>query len=1117
MFFLVVARQRGISYLASIALLNRLVWPSSGSAKIPIRFLTGDQNILVMKKITRLFCILSAVALLAMVSSGCSAKAKAARHLKKADALFAAGQYEAAELEYVNVLRFDHENARAINQMGTIYFEGGRLQKAVPFLFKAHEMATNDVDVCMKLASFYLVAGKPKEAREQALFVLAQRPQDKQAPSLLVATADSEKMLAETKQRLQAQAQKSDSVGVELALWNLAFRSRDMAGAEAALKRAQALDPKWSAVWSAVGAMYLAQSNRVQAEAALKQAAELAPDRSDEKLQYAQFQSQLGDTAACLKLIEAMTVKTPDYIPAWMALAQLAASERKYDESSKALDRVLKLDGDNFSALMMGGQLKLTQGQTAEATAVFERMAKLFNKAPSAHYQLAVAYVAGNQTEKAIASLNTALGLNTNYTEATLMLDELEIRRGNGEVAIPSLKLLAQRYPQTPQVQMLLAQAYRSRGGYDDALAVYQHLQGLYPTNSEIPAQMGAVYVQQRKFDAARTALSQAFSLNPEDFSTLEQLVGLNLRDKQFAEAMQLVQTQLAKRPDVVGLKILKAQVLIAQGDVKLAEAELAKMAASSQDTDITHMLLARLAMDSKQNPKALAELKLALEKNPKNADALMVMGMIESEQQNYKASADAYEKLLVLNPKSSGALNNLAYIYSEYLGNLERAYDLAQQARAILDNDPSAGDTLGWILAKRGQYQSAIALLQESAGQLPAEPEAQFHLGWTLYMMGQEATAQAVLQRTMQLNKPFRGQDEGKVCLAVLLVDPASAGKDAMAMLEKRATDQPGDSIALIRLAMIYQRNGAIDKAIAAYEAALKASPQNVPAMFSLSQLYSNKNNPQKALELARAASKIAPDNLQVSYLLGQLAYENGDYKLSANILQDVARNQPNNPDVQFMYAKAAYAMGQVADAQAAAGMALQTDAKFAGAAEAKMFLSLTALTANTPSAETMAQAVLKTNPDYVPALMVLALLDEKKGDFTLANQIYMKVLALYPNFAPAQRNLAILLASGSENDPQAFDVATKARAAYPDDQAIAKALGIILYRKADYTRAERILKESADTTPSDPEIYYFLGMTQYQLKKSIDCKKSLQKAVTLNLADRYIAETKRVLAELK
>jgi tetratricopeptide (TPR) repeat protein len=436
-----------------------------------------------------------------------------------------------------------------------------------------------------------------------------------------------------------------------------------------------------------------------------------------------------------------------------------------------------------------------------------------------------------------------------------------------------------------------------------------------------------------------------------------------------------------------------------------------------------------------------------------------------------------------------------------------------------LLPNDPSTADTLGWILCKKGQYLSAAALLQLAADQLSDEPEVQFHLGKARYFLGDEDAARAALQRALQPGRDFRGKDECNQCLAVLAVDVKTAGADARASLEKRVAAQPDDSIALVRLAGIYQRDGAVDKAVDTYESALKANPKNLAVLINLTRLYSANKNTPKALELAKAAYQLAPDNTEVSHALGRLAYETGDYKLSWNLLREVVRNESGNPQVLFDFAEAAYAMGQVPDAEAAMRNALQTGNAFSGASEARRFLNMTALAANPSPAAAAAQAaeILKTEPNYVPALMVSGLISEQKNDAAAARQAYQKILGQYADFSPAQKRVAILCAENAGNDPQAYEFAAKARAAFPDDPEVAKAFGIILYRQADYTQAERLLKGSADKSASDSEIFYYLGMAQYHLKETADCKKNLQQALSLNLSNKFTQETKQVLAELK
>jgi tetratricopeptide (TPR) repeat protein len=1073
-----------------------------------------------MRKFIHLFSILLVAALLAAVGTGCSAKAKKIYHLQKANRYFDAGQYDQAEVEYMNVLRNDHENFQAISRLADIYYDEGRLLKAAPFIIKGHQLATNDLDLNFKLGIIYLSSGKIKEARDEANLVLDQKPQDDQAPLLLEETAVTPTTTEEVRQRLQMLSQKSDSASLQTALGRLALRAGDYKSAESAFKRAQTLDSKSSAAWSGLGALYLAQTNLTQAESAFKTAADLAPARSHEKLQYAGFKAETGDPAAARQMLEEMVQKTPDYIPAWMELAKLAAAEKKYDDSANFLNKLLARDPDNFEALMLGSQMKLAQGKTAEATADLERLVKIFPQASHAHYQLAIAYLAGNEADKAAASLKKAVALDANFTEALLLLAELEIKTGEIDPAIASLKQLIQQRPQIVQAQLLLADAYRAQGNFVEALAIYRKLQASYPKSFQIPLAMGMIFLQQKDNGDARKAFTKALELAPDNLAALEHLVDLDLMEKQYAMALQQVQPLLEKNPKLAAPHILEAQIFMSQGDTNRAEAALFKAVELQPEIETTHMLLARLYMDSRQNEKALAEFQIAATKNTNDVTPLLMTGMILNDEKDYKAARDAYEKLLVVDPKYSPALNNLAYLYSEYLDDLDRAYELAQRARGLLPNDPSTADTLGWILCKRGQYPSALSLLQEAATQLPREPEVQFHLGKTYYMMGQENPARLAFQQALQLGKDFRGKDECNQCLAVLAVDVKTAGADVRASLEKRVAAQPDDSIALIRLAAIYQRDGAADKALSAYEAALKANPKNVMALINLSQLYSANKNIQKALELAKAAYNLAPDNADISLILARLAYATGDYKLSLNLLQQIAGNQSSNPQVLFDFAGAAYAMGQVADAQAAMHNALQTGGDFAGANEARRFLNLTALADNPLQAATAApqvEAILKSEPDYVPALMVMASMNEQKTNFSAAKQTYKKILSRYPDFVPAQKRAAILCAENADSDPEAYEFATKARAAFPDDPEVAKAFGIILYLQGDYTRAERLLKESAAASNADPEIWYYLGMAQYHLKEFAECKKNLQEALNLNLAARFTQEARRVLVELK
>jgi tetratricopeptide (TPR) repeat protein len=1073
-----------------------------------------------MSKFTHWVPLLILLLLLAIVGTGCTAKLKASYHQKRADQYYATGEFDQAEIEYKNVLRNDPQNARAWSRLGFIYFDEGRLGEAAQILHRALQLATNDLQVRLKLGTIYLGTGKLNEALDEASFVLNRDPRDAQAPILLAEAATSTNEINETRLRLQTMSQTGKTAPLEVAMGTLFFRQHDLKAAEACFQTAARLDPKFSDAYSALGNVYLAQKDVKQAELAFKTAMELAPPRSGKTLLYAQFKILTGDPDSGKSLLQNLVKKTPDYLPAWIALAQLAGASKDYDGGVTLLGNVLSRDPRNSEALLLKGRLELEQGATAQAIKDFEAMVMIFPNMPSAYYQLAKAQAAAGDFDKATGNVNQALKLNPHYTDATLLLAEIQVYNRNYEPAMTSLQQLIHQQSQSVSARFLLARAYSDQNRLDNAIQIYRELEKALPTDSQVPLLIGNALFQQNKNAEARAEYEQALKLAPDYLPALQQEVNLDLLEKQYDSAQQRVQQQIRQNPKAVPLQLMLARVLTARGDTDQAESVLKQTITLAPDSQQAFMMLAKLYAAANENQNALDNLSAVLAKNPEAGDALLLMGLTYNAEKKYPDARDAYEKLLAVTPNNVMVLNNLAYLYAHNLGQLDKGYQLARHALDLEPTNSSIADTLGWILYQQGQYSSALNLLRESAGKQDAKPEVQFHLGMTYYMLGDEANARTTFQRALQLDPSFPEHNECNDCLTVLAVDPKTAGADTRAWLEKRVAGQPKDFVAQLRLAEIYQREGTPDMAIAAYEAVLQASPQNVPALVNLAGLYSA-HDPQKAFNLAKMAYKLAPNNPLVTHTLGHLAFLTGDYAWSVSLLQLTDRVQPQNPDILYDLGEAFYSVGRVSDARTAMQSALQAGATFSQAAAARRLLVITDLTdkpAQALAAQSQVEDILKAEPDYVPALMVKAAIAMQKPDLVTAQQTYEAVLDNYPGFTPAEKHLVLLYAEDGKNDGKAYPLAVKARQAFPDSPEVAKALGLIVYRQGDYARAASLLEESASQlNRGDPELMYYLGMASYQLKHNAQCKIALQKALDLNLSGTQAVDAKRILAELK
>jgi len=1080
--------------------------------------------------------------------SGCSKQAKVSRYLARADRDFQAERYDKAEIEYLSVLKSVGQNPVAIRQLGFVYYAEGRLPQALGYLQKAAELEPANLDVRVKLGLLYLSTHQPQQAREAALQVLQKQPQNEEALLLLARVATTNQVREITQRIEQLPAAARNRASSHLVLGILAVLQQDLTRAEVEFKAAVAADAKSSEALMALGSLYLARTNLAQAEPTLKRAVELAPLRSPLRLRYAEMKVVSGAAEEGKRLLEETTRKAPDYVPAWVVLAQLASANAKTEECVGLVTTILARDPMNYEALMLRGNLSLEKGDTTNAISHYERLAKIYDRDPQVQYRLAVAHLVNKEPVKAGAKLNRALLINSNYVDAILLQAELNLRQGNSGPAVISLTKLLKQSSQIPRAYTLLANAYLAQNHPEDAAAVYRQMMKAFPKEPQVPLLLGMLLERQGRTADARQAFEKALELSPEYLPAFEQMVNLDVTEKQFARAAERVKQQMAKAPKAAEPWMLNAGIEVAQATelVNLAKAKQGGSAApalrfadvpaamphverAEQDLlkalelDPTQraptLLLAQLYVASNQQQLALDRLNGLLAKTNDLA-ALMQIGVIHEALKEFPAARDAYEKLLALNPNYTPALNNLAYLYSEPLHQPDKAYTLAEKARQLLPNEPAVADTFGWALYQRGDYGRALALIQEGAAKLAADPEVQFHLGMAHYMLGEEDPARVAFQAAVQGNKDFPGKAEAGRRLAILSFDVKTANPAQSAELRKRLSESPNDPVAAGRLAALLERDGVFDQAAGIYETALKTNPRNVSGMARLADLYANHlNDPRKAIELAKEAHRLAPEDARTSHLLGRLVYQTGDHKWAASLLEETARKLPKDPVVLYDLAWAYYSLGRVTEAKAA----MQTPAlapTFTGASEAKRFLAMVAASDNaTPPEQTIAdlEKTLVAEPAYVPALFLSALINEQHGKFKEAAPLYDRILARYPLFAPATRNLALLYAEHLGDDAKAYPLAVKARESFPADARLARALGILAYRQGDYSRSAQLLSESARKAESDGEALGYLGMAQYRLKQTAQSKQSLQRALALNIPANLATEARKALTDLK
>ncbi len=1057
-----------------------------------------------------------ALLLLVLTGLGCSTEARKARHLERANRYFQAGEVDKAEIEYASVLRLESVNKVAVRQLGLIYFDQGKPAQAFPLLKQVAGLNPEDVDVRLKLASLYLAGGRFKEVRDEAEYILQKHPTHDEALVFLSDAARKPEEVQAVQQRLENnRAQLAASAGFHLALGNLAHRQKKPDQAEASFKEAVRIAPNFPLAHSMLGNLFVARQKLTAAEAEYKSAFDLSPIRSSRRFDYIDFQIRHGDSAVGKKLLEETVRKAPDHLPAANRLAELNVAEKNFDEASVLLRKVLTRDPQNYEAMLTQGLLHLAQADIPRSIAHFERMSAMFPSVPKVRYHLALALLGTNNTVEAAANLNQAISQDPEFVEAVLLLAEINTRKGDSAAAIALLTDLVRKRQNLPEAHLLLANAHRVRNNLAEALAVYNRFGELFPGNAQAPLLAGGVLLQQNKTNEARLAFEKALKLAPNYLPALEQLIALDLVQRQFSPAVDRIQKELERTPNSPQLHVLLAKAYHEQGKTNNVEPELQRAIELDPMHREPYVLLAQLYVGRNEHIQAIERLKRVIARDPRDLPALMLLGMIHNQLKDFSAAREMYEKVLALNPRFSPALNNLAYLYSEQFNQLERAFQMAQRARMLIPWDGFTADTLGWILFKREEYPWALSLLQESAAKLSDQPEAIYHLGMAEYMVGYEAAARLSLQRAAQMKKDFAGRDLCVRRLAILAIDTQNVDATALAALEEQLSSDKNDPVALLKLAAAYESSGATEKARRASEQALALSPKNVSVMIRLAKLHAERlSDPRKAMDLARRARALAPHDAGVAHALGRIAFNAGapsDLQWAHSLLQESARKLPGDAEVAYDLAWSHFALGHLAEAEASLRAAIDSKGHFEQTDKAKLFLKL--LTGKATDVEI--NEALKQQAVYMPALFAAARMHEGQNRPQDARKAYETILNRYPFFVPAHKRLATIYeAEGQLN--QAFEHASRAREQSPEDPEAGLILGIVAFKRGEFARSAQLLRETARQRRSDPELFFYLGMAHYRLKQPVESREALRQAVALNIAPPMVQEAKRVLAEI-
>lgn len=493
-----------------------------------------------------------------------------------------------------------------------------------------------------------------------------------------------------------------------------------------------------------------------------------------------------------------------------------------------------------------------------------------------------------------------------------------------------------------------------------EAINNYEALPADSPLPDYVLPEIAKCYRISGQFEKAASLYKKILQSKPGEQDAIRGLVYTFLDAGKLESAYQLIQEAIEKDLSQGGwLQLLLADCLVTENRTKEAESIYAKALRDAPGNLHAQLGICRVSIIQKDYPQAAAILKVILEKDPKNIEALFCKGALLEAQHEYLKAWQLYEDILRIYPQSRIA-KNLKYralmdlgcnslvreklketndavdpeIYQMLLGNeaMVRIWweepDLALKdidRNLAFAKSAIAGIPVGKNSLLSRSYQDRILALRQKEEMYDIEREAamlkELSLGTAPWVRTSNADAKLYLRKPEEALKIYRdalagGWDpqQGNTRMAIYYTDIElgryKAAEEILDALDKELPEQivergelrdnlRKEEVALSRgWSLAYQDRLAEANRYA--EDLLSRAPYNSGIRSLLAQIYLWRGWPRRALEEFSIVRNIDPKDI-----VGQIGYsyalnENDQGEAARRLAKELLAKYPRNLHVQ-------------------------------------------------------------------------------------------------------------------------------------------------------------------------------------------------------------------------
>lgn len=364
----------------------------------------------------------------------------------------------------------------------------------------------------------------------------------------------------------------------------------------------------WASLWAVMlvlaGCNNQAQINRQEASLRWEQA------RHKINFQMAKEQYDRGDYEGCIKqLNKIMTSDTP-YAPAYLLAARVSIRQQDYAHAYDLIAMAIETAPESADGYQAMALLKEHENDLEGA---LEAMSKAFAydvRNPEYMIYLAELQVRNGQPELALQTLQTAEKSFVTHIGVQSAAADLYAARGDHEAEINCLRRILRVDPEQLVTRRRLAMALSRDNQPHQAIPLLERCLkdgGSNDTLLSIRAALAECYVQLEKFQQAERQLLQLCKAQPGQAGWHYRLAEVQAAQGRDVQALERLAEVLQLSPDHGDAHALAGYLYFSRGELKMAEAHLAKAVDSCTEPQLAAIVLVR-TLESLERPDEARE-----------------------------------------------------------------------------------------------------------------------------------------------------------------------------------------------------------------------------------------------------------------------------------------------------------------------------------------------------------------------------------------------------------------------------------------------------------------------------------------------------------------------------